>query len=77
MQEQGIIKQSDNIVLFTLLNMMFWLFPIRRYINKDDEKHNQLAKRVNTSLLGMLVMAIVLVVLMKLSFIEKTIMATG
>jgi len=64
MQEQGVIEANINITFLTFKSVIFWMFPIRKYLNQDNEKHNQLAKKVNTSLLGMLVMVVVFAVLM-------------
>jgi len=64
MQEQGVIEANTNINFQTFKSVIFWMFPIKKYLNQDNEEHNRLAKKVNTSLLGMLLMVIIFGLLM-------------
>jgi hypothetical protein len=66
MQNQGVIEESKNVMLFTLLSIVFWVFPINKYLNQKDKEHNRVAKKINTSLLGMFLTAVVIGLLMNL-----------
>lgn len=64
MQRQKIIDVSVNINLVTFKSLFFWMIPVRKFLKKDNEKHNQLARKINNSLLGILILVILFCFLM-------------
>lgn len=58
-QEQGVIEANVNITVLTFKSLVYWMSPVRKYLNQDNKEHSRLAKKVNVSLLGMFVMVVV------------------
>ncbi len=64
MQEQGTIDAEAKIRVLTLRGIVFWMLPVRKYTDLNNDRHNRLAKRVNGSLLGILAVVAVFGILM-------------
>lgn len=58
MQEQGEISKSNNLMINTLFNIVFWFYPIIKYRDNGSDEHNKLASKVNHALFGLLVVFI-------------------
>jgi len=57
MLEKGEIKLSANYLIF--IDLVFWMIPIRKFINKKNEEHNKLAKKINKSLLNLFIILVI------------------
>lgn len=59
MQRAGEIGNDLNINLQSLLSVMFWMLPVRKYRDLDNVEHRRLLKKVNRLLLWLVLSCVV------------------
>ena len=59
MQNENLINRDMNINKITLKTILFWILPITNFRNLKDIEHNKVARRINYSILGFILLIMI------------------